>query len=81
MLERLLNPRTDLFLFESDYIAQVFRDRIGPTARLMRVVRNGVGDTDLKPIVAQPDATDLVCVGELRSVKAIDVLIEALATC
>ena len=27
----------------------------------------------------RPDATDLVCVGELRPVKAIDILIEALA--
>ncbi len=79
VLERLLNPRTDLFLFESEYIAQVFRDRIGPPHGLVHVVRNGVGDTDLKPIVAQPDATDIVCVGELRSVKAIDVLIESLA--
>ena len=26
-----------------------------------------------------PDATDLVCIGELRPVKAIDILIEALA--
>ena len=42
-------------------------------------MRNGVGDADLAPIVARPDATDIVCVGELRSVKAIDVLIEALA--
>ena len=29
--------------------------------------------------MAQPDATDIVCVGELRSVKAIDVLIKSLA--
>jgi glycosyltransferase involved in cell wall biosynthesis len=79
VLERLLNPRTDLFLFESQYIAQVFRDRIGPPQGLVHVVRNGVGDADLNPIVPQPDATDIVCVGELRNVKAIDVLIEALA--
>ena len=79
VLERLLNPRTDLFLFESEYIAQVFRDKVGPPHGLVRVVRNGVGDADLAPVVARPDAADIVCVGELRSVKAIDVLIEALA--
>ena len=79
VLERLLNARTDLFLFESEYIAQMFRDRIGAPHGLVRVVRNGVGDADLAPVVPHPDATDLVCVGELRSVKAIDVLIEALA--
>jgi glycosyltransferase involved in cell wall biosynthesis len=79
VLERLLNARTDLFLFESEFIAQVFRDKIGPPHGLVRVVRNGVCDADLEPIAAQPDATDIVCVGELRSVKGIDVLIEALA--
>ena len=79
VIERLLNARTDLFLFESEYIAQMFRDKIGAPHGLVRVVRNGVGDADLAPISTQPDATDIVCVGELRSVKAIDVLIEALA--
>ncbi len=79
VLERLLNTRTDLFLFESEYIAQMFREKIGVPHGLVRVVRNGVGDADLAPIVVRPDATDIVCVGELRSVKAIDVLIEALA--
>ena len=79
VVERLLNARTDLFLFESEYIAQVFRDKVGPPHGFVRVVRNGVGDADLAPIVARADATDIVCVGELRSVKAIDVLIEALA--
>jgi glycosyltransferase involved in cell wall biosynthesis len=79
VLERLLNARTDLFLFESEYIAQMFRDKIGAPHGLVRVVRNGVGEADLTPVVARPDAADIVCVGELRSVKAIDVLIEALA--
>lgn len=79
VLERLLNTRTDLFLFESEYIAQMFREKIGPPHGLVRVVRNGVGDTDFVPVKPQPDAADIVCVGELRSVKAIDVLIEALA--
>ncbi len=79
VLERLLNPRTDLFLFESEYIAQMFRDKVGPPHGLVRIVRNGVGDTDFEPIAAHADASDVVCVGELRSVKGIDVLIEALA--
>lgn len=79
VLERLLNTRTDLFLFESEYIAQMFRDKVGTPHGLVRVVRNGVGDADLTPVAARPDAADIVCVGELRSVKAIDVLIEALA--
>ena len=46
---------------------------------MVRVVRNGVGDAEFAPITTRPDATDIVSVGELRPVKAIDVLVEALA--
>jgi glycosyltransferase involved in cell wall biosynthesis len=78
-LEWLLNWRTDLFLFESSYIAQEFFEKIGRPRGLVRVVRNGVGDAEFVPVIAQPDTTELVCVGELRAVKGFDVLIEALA--
>jgi glycosyltransferase involved in cell wall biosynthesis len=78
-LEWLLKWRTDLFLFESAYIAELYRAEIGPTPAMTRVVRNGVGAAEFAPITPQPDATDIVCVGELRPVKAIDILIAALA--
>jgi glycosyltransferase involved in cell wall biosynthesis len=78
-LERFLNPLTDLFLFESSYIADLFRDVIGRPAAMVRVVRNGIAESEFEPVTARPNATDIVCVGELRPVKAIDVLIEALA--
>src|ERR1700733_446393 len=58
-LEGILNPLTDLFLFESTYVADLYRRVIGRPHGMVRVVRNGVG--------------------ELRPVKAIDVLIEAIA--
>jgi len=76
-LEWLLRWRTDLFLFESSYIADVFRAEVGEPHGLVRVVRNGVGAAEFAPVAAAPEATDIVCVGELRPVKAIDVLIEA----
>jgi glycosyltransferase involved in cell wall biosynthesis len=78
-LERLLNRRTDLFLFESKYAAREFRTKVGAPRALVRVVHNGVGKDDFAPVAAQADATDLVCVGELRMLKGIDLLIEALA--
>ena len=78
-LEWLLIGRTDLFLFESSYAADLFRSKIGRPRAMVRVVRNGVGDAEFAPITARPDATDIVSVGELRPVKAIDVLVEALA--
>jgi len=78
-LERLLNFRTELFLFESSYVANLFRDKIGAPRAMVRIVRNGVGAGEFEPVGSRPDATDIVCVGELRPVKAIDILIEALA--
>ncbi|MGB6543880.1 MAG: glycosyltransferase family 4 protein [Xanthobacteraceae bacterium] len=78
-LEWLLIGRTDLFLFESSYAADLFRAKIGRPRAMVRVVRNGVGDAEFAPIAARPDATDIVSVGELRPVKAMDVLVEALA--
>jgi glycosyltransferase involved in cell wall biosynthesis len=78
-LERLLNWRTDLFLFESSYVADLFRSKISTPRAMVRIVRNGVGKAEFEPVAAGPDATDIVCVGELRPVKAIDVLIQSLA--
>ena len=45
----------------------------------MRVVHNGVADAEFLPVKTAPDATDLVFVGELRKLKGVDVLIEAMA--
>jgi glycosyltransferase involved in cell wall biosynthesis len=77
--EKILMLRGDLFLFESAYSAEVFRRKIGKPKRLVRVVHNGVSRKEFEPIETQPDATDVVFMGELRPVKGIDVLIDALA--
>jgi len=78
-IEQMLNGRTDLFLFESSYIVELYRTLIGRPQGLVRVVRNGISESEFDPVTPLPDAADIVCVGELRPVKAIDVLIEALA--
>jgi len=78
-LERLLNRQTDLFLFESSYVADLYRSKVAQPRAMVRIVRNGIGEAEFDVVTAKADATDLVVVGELRSVKAIDVLIEALA--
>jgi glycosyltransferase involved in cell wall biosynthesis len=76
--ERLLMLRGDLFLFESNYSAEIFHRNIGTPRGLVRVTHNGVSPKEFEPIIAQPDATDLVFMGELRPVKGIEVLIEAI---
>jgi glycosyltransferase involved in cell wall biosynthesis len=78
-LERLLIARTDLFLFESAYGRDVFRNKLGDPGQAARVVHNGVAPAEFEPIVTDPQAADLVFVGELRILKGVDVLIEAIA--
>ncbi|MGN6460603.1 MAG: glycosyltransferase family 4 protein [Pseudolabrys sp.] len=79
-LERLLMLRPTLYLFESEYSATMFRNKIGEARGLVHVVHNGVGKGDFAPIAVEPDATDLVFLGELRPIKGIDVLLDALAS-
>ena len=45
----------------------------------MRVIHNGVAKAEFEPVTPAPDATDLVFIGELRPVKGIDILIDAIA--
>jgi glycosyltransferase involved in cell wall biosynthesis len=77
--ERLLERRTDLFLFESDYISGRFDAYVGGTDRMRRVVVNGISAAEFEPIVHREDARDLLYIGELRTAKGVDTLIEALA--
>jgi glycosyltransferase involved in cell wall biosynthesis len=77
--ERLLMLRGDLFLFESGFSADIFRRKIGTPRGLARVAHNGVSRPEFEPVVPRPDAADLVFLGELRLLKGIDVLIEAIA--
>jgi len=77
--ERFLMLRGDLFLFESAYSEAIFRRKIGNPRGLVRVVHNGVSHAEFEPIVLRPDATDLMFIGELRPVKGVDVLIDAIA--
>lgn len=78
-LERRLAPRTDLFLFESEFGLKAFREKIGAPRAPARVVHNGVRPDELVPVVPDDDAEDVVFVGELRRLKGVDVLIEALS--
>lgn len=79
--ERTLKRRTDLFLFESQYGRETFEAKVGPpgTHALVRVVHNGVAAAEFEPVTPAPDATDIVFVGELRMLKGVDVLIDAIA--
>lgn len=77
--ERLLAATTDIFLFESGYIAKCCAERVGAVAALTRIVANGIGPSEFVPVEPDADAADLLYVGELRAAKGIDTLIDALA--
>jgi len=73
-------PRGDLFLFESGFAAETFERKIGKPRGLVRIVHNGVTPEEFEPVAATPDATDLLFMGEMRMLKGIDVLIDAIAS-
>lgn len=79
-IERFLMPRGGLYLFESRYSANMFNAKIGDPTRkaIARVVPNGVSPPEFEPIQFAPDASDVIFLGELRHLKGIDVLIDAL---
>lgn len=79
-VERLLESATDTFLFESRFIAGRFEAHIGHKPRAAhRVVLNGISDAEFEPIDHTEASFDLLYLGELRSAKGIDTLIDALA--
>lgn len=77
-VEGLLARATDLLLFESGYIASRYEACVAADGPLRRVIVNGVSEAEFLPVSPDPDAADLLYVGELRSAKGIDTLIDAL---
>jgi glycosyltransferase involved in cell wall biosynthesis len=78
-LEKMLARKTDLFLFESEFSLNTFRRKIGEPRALARVVHNGVRPEELHPLMPHGDAADVIFVGELRKLKGVGDLIEALS--
>jgi glycosyltransferase involved in cell wall biosynthesis len=77
--EAALTRRTDVFLFESAYIAGRYRTYVGETDRLVRIVHNGIDQAEFAPIPPAPNPFDLVYIGELREAKGVPVVFDALA--
>jgi glycosyltransferase involved in cell wall biosynthesis len=75
--ERLLMPRGDLYLFESQFSADAFARKIGRPRGLVRIVHNGVTRAEFEPVAPVSGATDLIFMGELRHLKGVDLLIDA----
>lgn len=79
-VERLLERATDMFLFESRFIAGRFEAHIGHLPRSAhRIVLNGVSEAEFLPIDHADARFDLLYLGELRWAKGVDTLIDALS--
>lgn len=78
-IEGYLTKRTDVFLFESKYIADRYRTYVGETDRHVHIVVNGVSEAEFEPIERDHEQYDFIYLGELRPAKGIDVLLDAMA--
>ncbi len=78
-LEKLLSRWTDGLIFESAYAHRVYGERIGIGSVAARVIPNGLQPNDFAPHLPNADAADVLFIGELRQLKGVDVLLEALA--
>jgi len=76
-IERWLRRRTDLVLFESRFSEATFRRKIGQP-RFARVVHNGVRPEELQRVSPDDDAVDFIYIGEMRRLKGVGTLLDAL---
>jgi glycosyltransferase involved in cell wall biosynthesis len=77
-VEELLARVTDLFTFESEFIADRYVAYVGRPRSLSRVIWNGLHPEEFAPVTPGPDASCLVYIGEFRAAKGLATLIEAL---
>lgn len=77
--ERILRQRTELLIFESGYVASRYGQSVGRPPRLNRVIHNGIAPAEFQAVEPNSAAADFVYIGELRSAKGIDTLLDALA--
>jgi len=78
-IEKLLAPHTAGLIFECDFIGRVYDERVGAPGIPRRAVPNALQPRDFAPHVPDPDAADFLFIGELRLLKGVDVLLQALA--
>lgn len=78
-VEAALQRRTDLILFESAFVASRYATDVGSMPRFHAVVHNGISPAEFARVHPDPDAADLLYVGELRAAKGIDTLLAAVA--
>ena len=77
-IERHLETSTAAVLFESAYAKRTYEEKIGPPRCPHCVIHNGLLPSEFTTVEPAGNAADFVFIGELRTLKGVDVLIEAL---
>lgn len=78
-IEKRLLPFTDGLCFESQYASDKFDEMVGIPKCQVGVIPNGVRPSEFTPHILNEDASDFVFLGEIREVKGVDLLVEAIA--
>jgi glycosyltransferase involved in cell wall biosynthesis len=78
-LERTLARTTDAVIFESAYAAARYAAQVGAVNCAVRTIPNGLHANDFEPLAPSAAAADFLFVGELRHLKGLDIMLEALA--
>lgn len=78
-LERIMGLMTDGLIFESDFARQAYARLAGTGGAPRRVIPNGLRPEDFVEQPANPDAANFLFIGELRALKGVDILLDALA--
>lgn len=78
-IERAMGRITDGLIFESQFARDAYARLVGDKGAPRRVIPNGLGPEDFVVRPPAADAADILFIGELRLLKGVDVLIEALA--
>lgn len=77
--ERLLRRATDGIIFESKFSEDAYLKKVGEIKGLHRVIHNGVFDNEFDPVTLEQNCRDFLFIGELRHIKGVDVLLQALS--
>jgi glycosyltransferase involved in cell wall biosynthesis len=77
--ERALGILTHGIVFESAFSATAYCSKVGAPSCPSRVIPNGLRPAEFAPVEPTADVADFVFVGELRHLKGVDVMLEALA--
>ena len=77
-LERALMAQTGAIIFESSYARATYSALIGAPTCPSEVIHNGLAPDEFVPVPPVADAADFAFVGELRDLKGIHVLADAL---